>query len=77
LNAGHLIGTYDVPAHRCQEGGIGIARADRLDLGGKGRGIIGFGFGSEPVAAAMGLEIGLSLKNAPPRWAKSQAQSGV
>jgi hypothetical protein len=63
--------------HRRQQRGIGIDGADRFDLLGKGFRVIGFGLGVEPVAATMRLQIGLPLKSAPPKWAKSWAQSGV
>ena len=77
LNAGHLIGTHDVPAHRRQQRGIGVDRADRFDLLGKCFRVMRFGFGVEPIAAAMRPQIGLPLKSVPPRWAKSRQQSGV
>ncbi len=55
LNPRHLIGTQNVPAHRRQQRCIGIDRADRFDLLGEGLGLLGFGLGVKPIAAAMGL----------------------
>ena len=43
-----------------QEGGIGIDRADGLDLLSEGCRVLRLGFGVKPGAAAMRLEIGLA-----------------
>ncbi len=77
LNAGHLIGAHDVPTQRRQQWSIGVDGADRLDLLGKDLRLLGLGFGGQPVAAAMWLQIGLPLKSVPLNWVKSRQQSGV
>ena len=68
LDAGHFIRTDDMRAHRLQQRRIRIQGTDCLHLLGEGDGIRLSGV--QPVAAAMGLEIGLSLRSARPNGLK-------
>jgi hypothetical protein len=63
LDAGHFIATDDVHAQGMQQRRIGVERTDGFDLLSKCLWLLRFGLSVEPVAAAVRLEIGLSLKS--------------
>ena len=63
LDAGLLVDADDVDAPLGQLSGPLIQVADRLRLLAEGLGVKRVGI--EPVAAAMGLQVGLSLRTAP------------
>jgi hypothetical protein len=64
LDAGLLVDADDVNALFGQLSGPLVQVADRLGLLAKDLGVKRVGV--EPVAAAMGLKVGLSLRTAPP-----------
>ena len=63
LDAGLLVGAHDVDALLGQLPGPLVQVADRLGLLAEGRRVKRVGI--EPVAAAMRLQVGLSLRTAP------------
>ena len=77
LNPGHLVTAQDMAAQRVQEWCIGVQGTDGLDLLGKREWVNRFGLGVQPVARAMGVQIGFALKNARLNGLKSWTQSLV
>ncbi len=64
LDGGQFITAHHMASQLMQQWCIGIQRTNRLNLRGEGSRVSGLGFGVEPVAAAMRLQIGLAPKNA-------------
>jgi hypothetical protein len=64
LDAGQFIGADDMHTEVVQQRRVGVEGTNRLNVLGKGQ-RVRFG-GVQPVAAAMGFEFGLPLKNARP-----------
>jgi hypothetical protein len=77
LDTGHLIRTHDVAPQGVQQRRIGIDGTNGFDLLSKGNRVGLLRFGIQPVAAAMGLKIGLLLKNGRPSAARWRTQSLV
>ena len=75
LDAGLLVGAHDVDALLGQFSGPLVEVADCFRLLAKDLGVKRVGI--EPVAAAMGLQLGLSLRTAPHFVERCSRRSGV
>lgn len=66
LDPGHRVGADDMATQHVQQRGVGVAGAAGLHLLGEGEGSRLLGLGGAPVAATLGLQLGLQLRSAPP-----------
>lgn len=77
LNAGHLITTHDMSTQAVEQWRVGIHGTNGFNLFSKGQRVSRLGFGIQPVARTVWLELGLALKTARQNGLKSSAQSLV